>query len=279
MSNEDEAIVYNPVNTLGTRYDTVFFKTPTKIRMGEVVVAFQGQLTDGRVYRDCTLREAKQSTIVGTSPVTMERTTECPVLLYGPATVRFDRDLFPSFVDPVSGDTRTPLHVGQRLAITTHRDTRDSSKWGRWAPLPPDHATPWTGFPDDEWQLSALPIDEAWGRLAARHHHRRHYVPNMVPPPNTCTPANEYQLLDRVFAFVCEWANDPAFDISSAAQLAEVLRKILHDPLPAMVLRFDLTRYSRRPVTEPPRRRAVREEALVTGMILANRQINIVRDF
>jgi len=277
MNEEEHA--YNPVNTLGTRYDTVFFKTPTMIHMGDVVVAFQGQLTDVRLYKECTQNEAKQSVIVGTVPITIEDATECPALVYGPATVRFDRDLFPAHTDPGTGYRRMPLHIGHRLAIVTHRDTRDARKWGRWAPLKPDSQRPWTGFPDDEWELSATPIDETWGKLAARHHHHRHYVPDMVPPPSSCTPAHEYQLQDRVFAFVCEWVNDPRFDISDATQIAEVLRKISSDPLPAIVLRLDLTWHSRRPVTDPPIPRAVRQEALVIGAILANRQLDILRDF
>ena len=280
MSNDDvEHHVFNPVNTAGTLYDKTFFAQPTTVRMGDVIVAFQGQLTDARLLKHCSLREAKQSTVVGTSPITIENATECPAMVYGPATVRLDRDLFPVRADPATGKPIRSLHVGHRVTIITYKDTLDTSKWGRWAPLKPDRERPWNGFPEDPWQVSPTPIDEVWGRFAARHHHHRHYVSGLVPPPATCTPANEYRLEDRVFAFVCEWVLSPRFDIRDAAQLVAVMRKVRYDPLPAVVLRFDLTCRSRRPVTEPPGRRAVREEALVIGVIPANKQIDIVRDF
>lgn len=281
MNDDTEYHVFNPVNTAGTLYDKTFFAQPTTIRMGDVIVAFQGQLTDARLLKQCSLTEAKQSVVVGTSPITIENATECPAMIYGPATVRLDQDLFPIRIDAVTGIQIRSLHVGHRAAIITHRDTRDSSKWGRWAPLRPDRERPWNGFPDDPWQVSPVPIDEAWGKLAARHHHRRHYVPELVPPPNTCAQPNEYQLEDRIFAFVCEWVLDPQFDIRDAAQLVAVIDKVrtLRAVLPVMVLRLDLTRRSRRPVTDPPVRRAVREEALIINVIPANKQIDLVRDF
>lgn len=282
-NNNDDAEhhVFNPVNTAGTLYDKTFFAQPTTIRMGDVIVAFQGQLADARLLKHCSVSEAKESVVVGTSPITIENATECPAMVYGPATVPLDQDLFPVHIDPGTGNRIRPLCVGHRVAIITHKDTHDASKWGRWAPLKPDRERPWNGFPDDPWLVSPAPVndEEAWGRFAARHHHRRHYVPGLVPPPATCAPENEYQLEDRVFAFVCEWVLSPRFDIRDAAQLVAVMRKFRYDPLPAMVLRFDLTRRSRRPVTEPPVRRAVREEALIIGITPANKQIDLVRDF
>lgn len=269
----DEYNVFNPINTEGTLYDKAFFTQPTTVQMGEVLVAFHGLLTDARVLRHCSLTEAKQSTVIGTSPITLEDATECPALIYGPATVRFDSDVFPVII---AAQQRQKLYIGHRLGIVTHKDTHDARKWGRWAPVSSD---PWNGFPDDPWQVSPVPVDEAWGRLAARHHHHRHYVPDLIPPPSTCALVNEYQLMDRIFAFVCDWVLDPRFDIDDAAQITALLRRIRYDPLPAMALRLDLTWRSRRPVTDPPVRRAVREEALVIGMILANKQIDLIRDF
>ncbi len=283
MSSNDDAEhhVFNPVNTAGTLYDKTFFAQPTTIRMGDVIVAFQGQLTDARLLKHCSLPEAKQSVVVGTSPITIENATECPAMIYGPATVRLDQGLFPVRVDAVTGRQIRPLHVGHRAAIITHKDARDASKWGRWAPLRPDRERPWNGFPEDPWQVSPIPIidEEVWGRFAARHHHRRHYVSGLIPPPSTCAQPNEYQLEDRVFAFVCEWVLNPRFDIHDATQLVAVMRKVRYDDLPVMVLRFDLTRRSRRPITEPPVRRVIREEALIIGVIPANKQIDLVRDF